>query len=480
MPEILLAFEDIGLAVQLQESLEARSHSVRVDGDTRNGPTPKLTSNPDAVILFGDDEDGALVPAVQAWRARDPAPGIVVLGTTAAAQAAAARAHARFVPSAADIDILNGALTDAIRLRYAVGLTPTLASRALGVEPIASQEDAAVRTIALSRTADIDVVREALKWHAYNYVALDAAKLARLREHRALQIPEVEFARHIDGTKTIQTLVQAGPLDSFHAARFLWGLTSVGAATLAHEPPSIDNTAGRAVWAARYQLRARQQRLHRATCYDVLEVLPTAERPHLEQAVALLAHRYAPERLAKYDLGDLRPLARPVWEQVVKAHSTLADWGERRRYNEWLKQNRNALNTKWAVDNVDQQAANACFVRGQQALMSGEVHKAVSSIAGAARLHPDHPVYETYLAWARYRAQVSSGKDRAAVAKTERTTAEKQLAGCRPWPQALLALGLLCVADGDANSARWHLREALAVNPNLPAAQQILQRIGNR
>jgi len=284
----------------------------------------------------------------------------------------------------------------------------------------------------------------------------------------------------IDGTRTVQTLVPAGPIDSFHAARLIWAFACTNTAALAPDPPNIDTTATRTVWAARFHLRARQHRLRRATCYDVLEVLPSVEPAELDQAVKLLAHRYSPERLERYDLGDLAQLVRPAWEQILKSHATLKDWGDRKRYNEWVGQNKSNLNSQWAVDGVNREAANASFARGQQALVEGEVHKAVSHMAGAARVHPNHPVYECYLAWARYRAQVSSGKDRATVANTERALAERMLAGCRPWPQALLALGLLCVADGDPNSARWHLREALAINPNLPAATQILQRLGNR
>jgi hypothetical protein len=105
------------------------------------------------------------------------------------------------------------------------------------------------------------------------------------------------------------------------------------------------------------------------------------------------------------------------------------------------------------------------------------VYRAVSETAAACRLHPGHPDCEASLAYARYRADVQGGQDRAAVAHRERAVARAALAGRRPWPQALVALGLLAAADEDPDAARWHLHEALRCDPNLPAARQILQRL---
>ena len=63
------------------------------------------------------------------------------------------------------------------------------------------------------------------------------------------------------------------------------------------------------------------------------------------------------------------------------------------------------------------------------------------------------------------------------TARKERANAEAASLGRRPFAQALVAVGLLCVADGDAESARWHLNESLALDPDLPAAKMILGRL---
>jgi hypothetical protein len=50
--------------------------------------------------------------------------------------------------------------------------------------------------------------------------------------------------------------------------------------------------------------------------------------------------------------------------------------------------------------------------------------------------------------------------------------------GRRPQPQALVAFALLCLADGDADAARWHAMEASRLDPELPAARRLLARLG--
>ena len=76
--------------------------------------------------------------------------------------------------------------------------------------------------------------------------------------------------------------------------------------------------------------------------------------------------------------------------------------------------------------------------------------------------------------------QVASGKDQVAAAVAERAVLDELLLGRRPWPRALVALALLCAAGGDPDAARWHLRVALAIDPNVPAAAQLAQRLGMR
>ncbi|MBK9030704.1 MAG: tetratricopeptide repeat protein [Myxococcales bacterium] len=70
------------------------------------------------------------------------------------------------------------------------------------------------------------------------------------------------------------------------------------------------------------------------------------------------------------------------------------------------------------------------------------------------------------------------GADAAAAARRERLAATRATRGVRPWPRAMVALALLCVADRDVDSARWHLREVLAIDPTSPAARQLMTRLG--
>ena len=138
------------------------------------------------------------------------------------------------------------------------------------------------------------------------------------------------------------------------------------------------------------------------------------------------------------------------------------------------------LQTIWAIGQDSIKTAAEAFARGQAALAAGDAHKAMGQFAMASRHQPGHPDYEANLAWARFRVQIAAGKDQSETARAERKNVETYLAGRRPWPRALVALALLCAAGGDADAARWHLHIALQVDPNVPAAAQLAQRLGLR
>jgi hypothetical protein len=131
----------------------------------------------------------------------------------------------------------------------------------------------------------------------------------------------------------------------------------------------------------------------------------------------------------------------------------------------------------WASGQMDRAAGETLYARGQAALVAGDAFKAVSAMAAACRACPDFPDYEVSLAWARYRADLARGNPREPAIARERASAERVLAGRRPWPRALVALAMLCTAGDDPDAARWHLREALACDPRLPIAQQLLGRL---
>ena len=158
----------------------------------------------------------------------------------------------------------------------------------------------------------------------------------------------------------------------------------------------------------------------------------------------------------------------------------MLDHAQRGRYTDWLRVNIAKLDTVWAIDSQAMEDARQAFAKGQNILAQGDAHRAMGEFVRACRFHPGHPDYEANLAWARFRVQVAAGKDQREAAMGERLTVEEHLAGRRPWPRALVALALLCAAGGDADAARWHLHIALQIDPNVPAAAQLAQRLGLR
>ncbi len=473
MADVVITFDDVGLGLPLQEALESRGHRVTWDPGRASGPGSGAA--PDLVILALRRDFEA---AVAAWRDAYPPPGLLLLdGGEEASRRAAACAVDAADPSDAP-EVLVAACERALALRFAGALSLPFARAALGLPSAAgdaSPEDDARHIVAGARALDLDLVRAALRRHATDYVATTAL-IPTLREHRILEIPEVELCRRLDGTITAQSAVRAGVVEPARAGRLLWALACIGGVTLTPEPPDLGTGARRGLAEIRAHLRARRDRLDRSTYYDVLEVTPDAENDDIERAVRGLALRYGLEVLGAFDLGDLASLAEPMWTQIGKARQVLSEIASRGRYNDWVGSRRGELRTTWA-NNRDRKRAEAAFARGQRALVDGDAFGAVSAMAMACREHPDHPDYEASLAWARHRAALARGEDREASARVERAVADEALRGRRPWPRGLVALGLLCMADGDPDAARWHLHEALRCDPNQPAARQILRRL---
>ncbi len=457
----------------LQEALERGGHSVSWDGASASGPNEN-TASADVVVL--DAETEACIPASEAWRLHDPPPGILLVGQSETAKENAAKARCAFVPTNSPDEIFAQQVHSVLKVRFAGEMSPSYARAALGLGPATNPTKDAERIIVGARGVDVELVRECLRWHATEYVTANSM-ITDLRETRTLTIPEVEMVQVLDGTQTIQSLVAPTLSDGVMRGQFLWGLFSCGAATTSKGPPDEETDQRRRIVASRRHLLARHQRLARGTHYDVLEVHRGANPQSIDYAARTLALRYSPDRLRSQDLGEVGALIAGNWKQILVARQVLMDGIERAKYDAAVLEHEKELHSPWAFDIQDTDVAEEFFRRGQAALVAGEVFKAVSGLAGACRSHPDHADYEVSLCWAEYRAEMERGSERSEVIGRRRADAEAHLVGRRPWPRALVALALLCAADSDAPAARFYLREALSVDPNLPAAKQLLGRL---
>lgn len=478
MPSVVLALDDVGLAVPLQELLERGGHRVLWSPPLAGGPERLPPGHPVDVVVLAERAGVAFDRGIERWRAIDPPPGILAVVLGKAGEAAAKKARVPVVASTAQPAEIAGAVTRALALRWSGELAAGQARGALGLgTPLADPIEDAARIVKAGRQAELDVVREALRWYAMSYLSTTDV-IAQLRDVRALAIPEVDLVRSIDGARTVQTIINKAAIGQQAAARLVWSLACVGALQVSPEPIDLTSPERRAVALARRHLRARAARSERATHYDLLEITPAAGLPEIEQACQMLAIRYAPDRMERLDLGDAAGLVAPIWKAIQRARAVLTDPPDRLRYNEALAAQRGKIQSTWAFGPLDRAGAEEHFARGQRALVAGEPFKAVSEMAAAARAHPDHPDYEASLAWARYRAELARGKPKQESAVAERQNAEAALAGRRPWPRALVAVALLCAADEDPEAAHWYLKEALACDPNLPVARQLLTRLG--
>jgi hypothetical protein len=473
LPSIALAIPDVGLALPLQEALEAAGHRVTWRADLSPEVATESLTRFDAVVLA---EAASLEAAATAWRDLDPPAAVLALGS-ASDRAVADAAHVTLVPSQAPPAEVMAAIDRALSLRFTGRLSLSFARGALGLPSKGDDMADAAAVIAGARNGDLALVGEAMRWYPNSYVTA-TAKVAELREVRALEVPEIELCGLLDGSRTARTVVAGKAREAPAAMRALWALCSVGAASLSHEPPDAATARRRAVLEARRHLVARRLRLGRTSFYDVLEVSRTCTTADIERAVAALAKRYAPAVLAAVDVGDLTPQVAPLWQQIERARAVLSDANTRALYDHKLSTAEPPVTAAWWQGPYDSSEAEIHFARGQKALVDGDAFKAVSEFAAAARTHPEHPDYEASLSWARHRADLTRGRDKLASAKQERAAAEAALYGRRPWPRAMVALALLCAASEDPGAARWHLQETLAVEPAHPIAKQLLLRLG--
>lgn len=472
MTSVLIALVDVGAGIQLEETLAKAGFSARWSAVSANGPNGTLA---DVVVLDADTLGERLPKVAEAWRDLPSMPGVIAVGTSAIARVQAPIARVTLLSSKASIATVGHAIAEAVKLRFAQTLSWDVARVALGLPPGQRDLRAVSLMLLAARNMSLDVPQVALRWHAQSYVTARDA-LNELREERLLSVPELQFLALCDGTRTLKTTLAQAP-DPVLGMRVVWLFASLDLISLTENVADIGTSERRLLAELIAHVRARATRLKGSTFYDVLEISPLAEEEDIEQAYQLVARRFAPPLLAQYDLGPWAAQVGPQWELVEKARRTLLDIAERGRYHDWLRANHGRLNTVWAIDPDVAKRAIDAFTKGQQSLGEGHIHRAMSELAAACRIHPGHPDYEANLAWARFRVQVGSGADKVETAQRERAQVEEMLHGCRPWPRALVALALLCAMAGDTDSSRWYLSQALAVEPTLPAALQLLQRL---
>jgi hypothetical protein len=465
-----LALDDPGLGVMLAEALQSSAHAV-----SWHGAAPENV--PDVVVLDGDP-NGDVARVVEVWRRHDPPPAVVLLGSTQAAMRAAERLRLPFVPKPIDVKSFVSTTSSAGKLRFVTAYTPAAALAAVGMRAREDELENASAVIGGSRMIDPMLVRAALRPHALEYVT-PTPFLGKLREERALTVPEANLAMRLDGAATLKSVIDSGTMEAASAARLLWALASVHAIAFLSEPhPDGRHPRIRATLRARIHLRARKSRCEKAILYDVLEVAPDPDPEEVDRACQLLAVWYSPKRLAGLDLGDLAPLVDPLWQQIVQARDALGKIDNRMAYEQWLLGRGISLERRRDEWDRNTREGEEAFLAGQKALGLGDVVKAMSTLAKAARLKPDEPDYECYAAWARVLAEELHGTERRAAAARERPGAERTLAGRRPRPRALVAIGLLCEAAGDVLAAREAFQDALDCEPRLQLARRALERLG--
>jgi CheY-like chemotaxis protein len=486
LASILLGIDDPQVGRELSLALTTAGHQVAVVAALETTPGPGRAT-PDLLVLDGDAPGMDVAVVAATWRRREPPPALIVLGATAAGRAQAARVNAPLFPKPADPDELVAEVHRLILGARDAHLTPPVALRALGLEGGGLPEDEAALILAGARTIDVALVREALRPHIYEY-PLATGLVDKILQRRMLGPEEARLVLSLTGGRTVRGAIDGlpraaddrtpiGALSSHQAARLMWALASSKAVVLGREPPPSHPTSR-----LRAHLRARKEALPEGVShYQVLELGIDAGRAEIDHATMLAELRYGPEAQDLHDLGDLSGLAAQLWEQIVRARVVLGDARLRADYDATLVPRHSELEERRRRRRIDGDEGERLFQRGQLALAEGDIFRAVSDLAAAARRCPGNGDYEAYAAWARFLAEdarASSDPMRKRLAERERAQVEATLRGRRPWPRGLCALGLLAEAAGDRPGAVAFLREALAGDERLGPARHALARMG--
>ncbi len=323
MVHVLIAVADVGSGVQLEEALNQAGFEARWDGAQADGP--RRGAPCEVVILDADHLGGRLAEVANTWRDHPAVPGVIAVGTSAAAREHAPAARVTLLSPAASTATLVAAIRDAAKLRLASGMSwavmraarsPCRRSRTRSTR---GRRRCSTRATSTSRSRGPRCAGTSRTTRRRPRCSISCARSgfrARARDDR----------RIFDGTRTVQSLVKAGPLDPTQTARLLWALTSLGAITLTAEVRDVATPSRRSLDEIRRRpARARAARLERSTYFDVLEITPLAEYAEIEAGYQLVGSRYSPQALQRYDLGEQVALVTPTWELVEKARNVLVD-----------------------------------------------------------------------------------------------------------------------------------------------------------
>lgn len=298
--------------------------------------------------------------------------------------------------------------------------------------------------------------------------------LSRARPQSAL--PAVFFA----GSPTVAEAARSStPLD-------VWAAWLVGLCRLADDPPGdprplpdllksgvvgmrMDKELAGRICA--FLLRARGR-----TFYEVLELPADVTSSVALERVAALTAELGPDPHLDRALGPALPAARELWALLDDARATFASDAAREAYDGALAPKAAPApaggdqGRDQARDQARKQASlEDSFLRGQQALASGELVLALGCFELALASRPDDTEYESYLGW----TQVLTGDEPGGI--------QRLMGAMRRHPQAmrpLFFLALCAARSGDTDKARSLLEECVRRSPHDVEVRTALEAMG--
>src|SRR5262249_44167565 len=153
--------------VQLEEALNRAGLEARWDGNQANGPSGAVMA--EVVILDADHLGKKLADVADAWRDSPSVPGVVAMGTSAAARDQAPRAKLTLLAPPAWGPTMTKAIQEAAKLRLTSSMRWPVLRNAIGLPPATNEPGSWAITLTAARSVEIEIARSALRWHAQHY-----------------------------------------------------------------------------------------------------------------------------------------------------------------------------------------------------------------------------------------------------------------------------------------------------------------------
>jgi tetratricopeptide (TPR) repeat protein len=215
-------------------------------------------------------------------------------------------------------------------------------------------------------------------------------------------------------------------------------------------------------------------RMRRQTYFEILGLSRSASAADVRKAYFALAREYHPDKIAGTMGDEVRQLAGEIYDLVTRANDVLADPTERDAYVEQIGAGARKKEVSDEVSKI--LAAEGKFQRGETFLRKGRIPDALQAFQDAVRLDPEEGEFHAFLGWTLYQ----TGPNDAAVVDESLDHIMRAIQLNPKLDKAYLFLGYVYKGVGRGDKAEKQFEKAIQCNPDCTEALRELRLFSGR